>query len=46
MWQEWQRERSLPVGDVAGVVDPHELVEALAPPRGQLQPHMEGVLRV
>lgn len=32
----------VPVCDVAGVMDPHQLVEALAPPGGKLQPHMEG----
>lgn len=36
----------LPVGDVAGVVDPDQLVEALTPPRGQLQPHVEGAVGV
>lgn len=34
----------IPVGDVAGMVDPHQLVEALPPPRGQLQSYMEGTL--
>lgn len=32
------------VGEVTGVVDPHEFIEAAAPPSGQLQAHMEGVL--
>ena len=33
----------LPVGDVAGMVDPIQLVEALAPPGGQLQSHVKAV---
>lgn len=36
----------VPVGYVAGVVDPHKLIKALAPPRGELQPHVEAVLRI
>lgn len=32
------------VSDVAGVVDPHQLTETLTPPRGQIEPHVEGVL--
>lgn len=32
------------VGDVAGVVDPHQLAVALTPPTGQLQSHVEAVL--
>lgn len=31
------------VGEVAGVVDPHQFIETAAPPSGQLQSHMEGV---
>lgn len=36
----------LPVSEVAGVVDPHEFIETAAPPSGQLQSHMEGLLRL
>lgn len=36
----------VPVCEVAGVMDPHKLVKALAPPRGKLQPHMEGAFRL
>lgn len=32
------------VGQVAGVVDPHQFIETAAPPSGQLQSYMEGVL--
>lgn len=32
------------VRDVAGVVDPHQLIETLTPPRGQMQSYVEGVL--
>lgn len=32
------------VSDVAGVVVPHQLIETLTPPRGQMQSHVEGVL--
>ena len=35
-------QRGLPVGDVAGVVDPGQLV--VAPPRGDPETHMEAVL--
>lgn len=31
------------VGEVAGVVDPHQFIETAAPPGGQLQSHVEGV---
>lgn len=32
------------VSDVAGVVDPHQLTKTLAPPRAQMQSHVEAVL--
>lgn len=31
---------------MAGVVDPHEFIETAAPPSGQLQSNMEGLLRL
>lgn len=34
----------LPVSDVAGVMDPHQLAGILTPPRRQLQTHLEAVL--
>lgn len=34
------------VGDVAGVVDPHQLTETLTPPRGQMQSHVEAVFNL
>lgn len=53
MHHHWLREQNrcnsigphqIPVGDVAGMVDPHQLAEALPPPSGQLQSDMEGAL--
>lgn len=31
---------------MAGVVDPHEFIETLTPPSGQMQPHVEAVFSI
>lgn len=34
------------VGEVAGVVDPHEFIETAAPPSGQLHSHVKRLFRL
>lgn len=37
---------SSPVSNVAGVVEPHEFIETVAPPGGQVKSNVEGALRL